>query len=366
MRKKLLLLALLLVATLAAPAAEAPPVRLAIVGLVHDHVGPMITDLAARHDVKVVGVVEPDPEVVAYYVEHYHLDRGIVFSSLDALFAHAKVEAVATFTATADHRRVVEACALRGVDVMMEKPMATNLPDARAMAEAARHGGIQLVVNYETTWYPSNHGAFDQIHRRNAIGDLRKIEVYDGHQGPKAIGCSPYFLKWLTDPVLNGGGAAMDFGCYGADVVTWLMDGQRPRSVFAVFQHLQPEVYPRVEDDATIVITYPHTQAVLQASWDWPFGRKDMTIYGASGYLRLPRGDSLLLKDGAAPEAAVPLSELTGPDADSLSYLVAVVRKQVHPSGLCSVATNLVVCEILDAARESARTGRRVDFTAAP
>jgi scyllo-inositol 2-dehydrogenase (NADP+) len=60
--------------------------------------------------------------------------------------------------------------------------------------------------------------------------------LHDGHRGPKEIGCPPELLQWLTDPVLNGGGALTDFGCYGADLMNWLMQGQRPTSVFAVTQ----------------------------------------------------------------------------------------------------------------------------------
>ncbi len=75
------------------------------------------------------------------------------------------------------------------------------------------------------------------------IGDIRKIVVHDGHNGPKEINVQPEFLNWLVDPKLNGGGALFDFGCYGADLATWLMDGQRPLSVTAVTQQLKPEIY---------------------------------------------------------------------------------------------------------------------------
>jgi predicted dehydrogenase len=95
---------------------------------------------------------------------------------------------------------------------------------ARAMEASAKKGGIHVLVNYETTWYPANHEAFSLVHERHAIGEVRKIVVHDGHQGPKEIGCSPAFLEWLTDPVLNGGGALTDFGCYGANLITWLME----------------------------------------------------------------------------------------------------------------------------------------------
>jgi predicted dehydrogenase len=154
----------------------------------------------------------------------------------------------------------------------------------------------------------------------------------------------------------------MDFGCYGADLVTWMMDGRRPTSVFAVTQNLQPKVYPKVDDDATIVLTYPRAQAIIQPSWNWPYGRKDMEIYGQTGALRLPDRNSVLLRRGDAPEAALPVGALASPGTDSLSYLAAVVRGEIRPSGLSSLAVNLVVTEILDAARESARTGRRIDL----
>ena len=359
----LAVLVMLIVVTYARSEQSAPPVRIAIYGLVHDHARGMIPRFKGRSDVQLAGIVEPNTELAAKYAREYHLDPALFFPTLDALLAKTKVQAVSIFTSTFDHRRVVELCAPLGLDVMMEKPLATTSEDARAIAEAARKGGIQVIVNYETTWYPSVQSAYGVIHDEHRIGDLRKIVVHDGHEGPAAIGCSPYFMAWLTDPVLDGGGAVMDFGCYGADLVTWLMKGERPTSVFAVTQNFQPDVYPKVDDEATIVITYPRTQAILQASWNWPFGRKDMEIYGQKGALMLPNKDSLLLRPGEAPEVALPAPTLKDPQADPLSYLAAVVRGEIKPSGLSGLEVNLVAMEILDAARESARTGKRVDFT---
>lgn len=343
-----------------------PPIRLAIMGLVHDHVGGFLPALVGRHDVELVGIVEPDQSLWAGYAKRFNLDSNLFYTNLQALLAKSKVQAVATFTTTFDHRRVVEMCAPLGIDVMMEKPMAVNLDDAKAIAAAAKKGGIQVVVNYETTWYPSNHQAYELVNEEHAIGDLRKILVQDGHKGPKAIGCSPAFLSWLTDPVLNGGGAAMDFGCYGADLITWLMRGERPTSVFAVAQHFQPQVYTKVEDESTIVLTYPRAQGIIQASWNWPHGRKDMEIYGQSGSIMVPSKDLLRIRHWDEAESDVPVSALQDPFADSISYLAAVVRGDIRPSGLSSIETNLVVNEILDAARESARTGRRIDLPADP
>jgi predicted dehydrogenase len=222
---------------------------------------------------------------------------------------------------------------------------------------------VQIIVNYETTWYPGNQAAYAMVHDEHAIGDLRKIVVHDGHSGPKEIGCSPTFLGWLTDPVLNGGGALNDFGCYGADLITWLMEEQRPTSVFAIAQHIKPDVYPKVEDEATIVLTYPKTQGIIQASWNWPFSRKDMEVYGRTGYVLVPTSDVLRVRKPRAKESTdIPAPALTGPNADQLAYLTAVVRGEMQPSGLSSLKVNMIVTEILDAAQESVRTGRRIDL----
>lgn len=364
--RKLLSLALFLAISPLARPQPPPPVRIAIVGLVHDHARGMIPRFSGRSDVQLVGIVEPNPQLAADYEREFHLPASLFFPSLDALAAGTKVQAVAIFTSTRDHRAVVEKCAALGIDAMMEKPLATSLADARAIADASARAGIQIVVNYETSWYPSVQASYGVIHGQHAIGDLRKFVVHDGHEGPKAIGCSPYFLDWLTDPVQNGGGATMDFGCYGADMVTWLMKGERPTSVFCDAQHFQPKVYPRVEDESTIVVTYPSAVAIIQASWNWPYDRKDMEIYGDRGSLMLPNRDTLLMRQGRGPQTAVPTPAPRAPQSDPLSYLAAVVRRQIRPSGLSGLPVNLVVCEILDAARESARTGRRVDFAANP
>ena len=339
-----------------------PPVRFAIVGLSHDHARGFLPGARNRNDVQLVGIVEPDQELAGRYARTFKLSKDLFYTILGDLLDRTNVQAVATFTSTFDHRRVVEECANRGIIVMMEKPLAVNMEHALAMQAAAKKGGIQVVVNYETTWYPANQEAYSIIHDQHAIGTIRKVVVHDGHRGPKEIGCSADFLKWLTDPVLNGGGALTDFGCYGANLITWLMNGQRPTSVFAVTQQIKPDVYPKVDDEATIVLTYPNAQGIIQASWNWPFDRKDMEVYGQSGSLLVPRRDVLKLRTANAPETDRSPSPLRGSQADPLSYLAAIVRGEIKPSGLSSLEVNMIVTEILDAARDSARTGKRIDL----
>jgi predicted dehydrogenase len=338
------------------------PFRIGIVGLVHDHAQGFLGDLASRHDIELVGIAESNPDLVARYTERYHLAASLFYPSLEKMLDSTQVKAVAVCSSTFDHESIVGICAKRGVHVMVEKPLAVSMEHARSIAAAAAVGNIQVIVNYETTWYPTTQAAQVLAGDKREIGDLRKIVVHDGHQGPQEIGASKEFLQWLTDPVLNGGGALMDFGCYGADLITGLMHGQRPLSVTAVTQQIKPNIYPKVDDEATIVLSYPHAQGIIQASWNWPFGRKDFEIYGTRGSMIAPDRSRLRTKIEKRPELEETLSALDGVGRSSLDLFAAVVRGEAKPDRLSSLETNLVVTEILEAARESARTGRRIEL----
>ena len=311
---------------------------------------------------RIVGIAEPNRELAERYAKRYGLDPALLYGSLEEMIAKARPEAVAAFGPTDEHRAVVVACAPRGIHVMVEKPLAFDAREAVAMQALAETNHIHLLTNLETSWYPSVHATMALV-REDAIGEIRKVVVHDGHRGPKEIGVEPEFLAWLTDPVRNGGGALTDFGCYGANLMTFLMGGEAPFAVTAVTQQIKPAVYPKVDDEATIVLAYPHAQAILQASWNWPVGRKDMEVYGERGYVLAPDRSTLRLRrDEPSAEELLRLEPRTAPLGDPFAYLAAVVRGEVAvaPFDPSALANNVTVARILDAARESARAGRTV------
>ncbi|MFN8357898.1 MAG: Gfo/Idh/MocA family oxidoreductase [Spirosomataceae bacterium] len=341
----------------------AQPVRMGIVGMTHDHVRQILNN-PNRQGVEVVGFAEPDKTLAMRLLKQYKLPEKLWFSSLDELIAKAKPDAVCDFRSIYEHLETVQKCAPKGVHVMVEKPLAVNLNHAKQMEVLANQYHIKLLTNYETTWYPSHHQAFEMIHQQHLIGDIRKVVIHDGHRGPKEIGVSDEFFGWLTDPVKNGGGAIIDFGCYGADLMTWLMKGERPVSVTAVTQTIKPDIYPKVDDEATIIVTYPKAQAIIQASWNWAFDRKDIEIYGNEGYLIADRNPELRIRKGertTAVEEKVRSKPLSSPMDDPFSYFAAVVRGTVQSEDdLSSLKINMVAMEILDAAVKSAKTGKTV------
>lgn len=346
--------------------AQAPPapLRVAIVGLSHGHVEGFLSQLKQHHEVVLVGVSEADPALVAKYRKKYSLPESLFFKDTAAMIVTQRPKALLVYTAIGNHRHVIEIAARYGISVMVEKPLTISLEDALAIRKLARERHIHVLVNYETTWYASNQAVYNEV-AAGRLGPVRRVVVHDGHQGPKEIGVPPEFLGWLTDPAQNGAGALYDFGCYGVDLMTWLMQGETPLTVTAVVTHDKPEIYPRVDDDSTIVLTYPHAQAVIMGSWNWPFARKDMEVYGATGYAIAVDANRVRLRhQNSAKERLMTAAPLTGPENNSLGYLAAVLRGQLVPKGdLTALDTNVIVMQILDAARESARTGKTVRLT---
>jgi predicted dehydrogenase len=340
------------------------PLRVAIVGLEHGHVEGFLGALPSHHDVELVGIADADSSLIAKYQQKYHLDETLFYKSEANMIERVRPDAVLVYTSIGEHRHAIGIAAQYGISSMVEKPLTISYEDALAIREIARYHHVQVLVNYETTWYASNRAAYDELNH-GQLGDLRRVLINDGHQGPKEIGVPPEFLGFLTDPAQNGAGALYDFGCYGADLMTWLMHGEAPLTVTAATNRDKPNIYSRVDDDATIVLQYPHAQAVIQASWNWPFGRKDMEVYGSTGYAITVGADKLRTRHQYDHDESTTAAPALSPnERDSLSYLAGVLRGTIRDQGdQSSLDTNVTVMQILDAARESARTGKAVRLT---
>jgi len=141
------------------------------------------------------------------------------------------------------------------------------------------------------------------------------------------------------------------------------MQGARPLSVTAVAQQFKPDIYPRVDDEATILLRYPRAVAIIQASWNWAVSRKDMEVYGERGYLIAADATTLRQRhNDDEPETTERLPSLTAPNDDPFANFAAAVRGEIVPDSLDlgGLDINLTVVDILDAARRSAASGAAV------
>ncbi|MEJ7560143.1 MAG: Gfo/Idh/MocA family oxidoreductase [Pedobacter sp.] len=337
--------------------------NVALAGLSHDHVNNIINSYM-KGEVNIIGIAEENQDLVKRFKKQAKLPDSVFFNNLTDLLKIRKPDVVLAFNAIEDHLAVVEVAAPLGISVMVEKPLAVSVKHAERMALLARQYNIQLLTNYETTWYDSNQEAFTRVKNDKAIGDMRKMVFHDGHQGPKEIGVSKEFLSWLTDPKKNGGGAIIDFGCYGANMMTLLMDGVMPISVTAVTKRIKPNIYPKVDDDATILVEYPNATGIIEASWNWPFNIKDMELFGQTGYIQAVNSNTLRIRaNNGNNYSLITAKPLPKAYSSHLDYLAAVLKDGVKPGkDLSSLENNLIVVRILEAAKQSAKEGKKVMF----
>lgn len=335
--------------------------NVALAGLSHDHVNLIMNDYS-KGLVHIVGIAESNKDLVEKFKKRANLPDSIFYNTLAELLKNKKPDAVLAFNAIEDHLSVVETAAPYRISVMVEKPLAVSVKHAERMIQLAKQYNIHLLTNYETTWYASNQELYQKIKKEQSIGSIRKMVAHDGHRGPKEIGVSKEFLAWLTDPVKNGGGAVIDFGCYGANLMTWMMDGKAPLSVTAVLKRIKKDVYPKVDDDATILLEYPEATGIIEASWNWPFNIKDFEVFGQSGYLQAVDPVNVRSREGNGDTYQTRRPAAPAPSASGyLGYLSAVLKGEINPANdLSSTENNLIVVKILEAAKESAKKGQKV------
>lgn len=332
------------------PSTQQGPLRIAIIGLVHGHVEGLLWQATQRDDISIVGVAEPDRALFDRLAAKYTLDPSLYHASTAAMLDAAKPEAVSVMSAIADHADAAELCAPRGVHMLFEKPLAYTAADAHRIASLARTHRVLALTNFETSWYASVRAAQHAVASAERA-PIRRMAFRHGHKGPKEIGCTPEFLAWLTDPARNGGGAIVDFGCYGIALSTWLMDGQRPARVTATAATLKPAVYPNVDDDATIVLTYPTATAVIQASWAWTHDNKEMDVHTERGSLHAGKWNDLAIREENAPAKPSAPEPMPSHLKDEWTYLREVVRGRCDIDPLSSLEINLIVAEVLGEAR---------------
>jgi predicted dehydrogenase len=153
----------------------------------------------------------------------------------------------------------------------------------------------------------------------------------------------------------------MDFGCYGAEWAVWLKG--RPNGVMATAQKLKVEQHNKVDDDSTIVLDYADATVIIEASWDWPYDMSRVQVFGPKGSLLATRRElfyrssndrsTMTGLEGERVSLSAPQQEASNP----ISYFVDCIRHDKPIEDPLSTSLNVQVMEILDAARESVRTG---------
>jgi len=337
--------------------------RLVVAGMVHDHLWGMLPSFR-KLPVKIVGGADPNRPLREKLRKEYGVTS--LYADYHDLFAKVKADAVMVCGTNADGAGIVEAAAARGLDCMVEKPMAATADQAKRMLRAARRHGTRLMINWPTAWNPPLMKAMELV-KRGDIGQCFHARIHMAHQGPKEAGCTPYFYGWLYDARKNGGGAIIDYCCYGAAIMSALWG--RPNQVMGVAKTLVKRNFS-VDDNAMITAIYDKRLVLAQASWTQNPDYHDSLFLGDQGTLQTEHGqlvrthtnpkdyshwgaERLNRKVVAVPPR--PRGLRNGPE-----HFVHCLRTGKPFTKLCSAEVGCLAQEILSAGVKSNRTGRRV------
>ena len=333
--------------------------KIAVVGMVHSHIWGHLDKMVKGQPAKLVGIAETVPELIAE-AKRRGAPESVFFADYNKMLDETKPDIVWAFVENNRHLEIARACASRKIHVMFEKPIASSYKEAAEIRELARKNGIRVLTNYQMAWWPSQYAAKAQADS-GALGKVWRIRGIVGHGGPGASeGLNKWFFDWLTDPVKNGAGALVDFGCYNALWSLWYLG--MPDSVYATVNRLQPERFPKVEDNAIIVLHYPNGVGIFEASWDLPRGFQDLEIFGRQGSVYMTNNGVELRKANAAPQK-VDSPALPADQAEPIAAMIAAIRSGKPVEGLTAIDINVDVARIMDAAKESVRTGRAVKLS---
>jgi predicted dehydrogenase len=348
--------------------------KIAVVSMLHAHVWLHLGTMLKGDKVKLVGVSETLPELIdratredvipqTQNVTRPGVPAPLIFADWKKMIDQTKPDIVWAFTPTNGHVDVVRYCAPRGIHVIMEKPLAATLDEALEIQALARKHKILVLTNYGSTWQAAQYAAKAAIDA-GEIGPVWRLHGMQGSGGPGDPKTSS-FAAWLADPVQNGGGALMDFGCY---LALWSVGLKgMPESVYATAQHMKPGTFPRVEDNATIILNYKDGLAILEASWDFPPAQRlGNEIYGTKGSIvgnsiRRP-GAPASGGGGRGAQQGEPLAITPLPPerSEPIAYMVDRIRNKQPMDGPSALDLHVSVQEVLEAAKMSIQTGRAI------
>ncbi len=335
-------------------------IRIGALGLSHDHVWENLQTLVARDDADLVAAADLDEELRNKFTAEF--DRPVLDDPYELLNS-VEVDAVYVFSSNHEGSQYAAEAAAGGKHVLIEKPMASSLHEADELLAEARRNDVRLMVNWPFAWWPQLQHAL-RLTADGTIGDVWQVKYRAAHAGPAELGCSPQFCEWLFDESLNGGGALMDYCCYGAVLARVLMG--LPNRVTALTGRFCKENII-VEDNALLAMTYPRGMATAEGSWTQIGKLTSYTtaLYGSAGTLLVePRaGGRLFLATADDPEG----SEVEVPRAaahltNSAAHFVHGIRTGEPFQSLCQDRVCRDTQEILEGGLQSVEAGSEISL----
>ncbi len=330
--------------------------RLGVASMVHDHVWGELGHWQAQPNVELVAAGDVNEPLREQARKEFGITR--LYNSWQEMVDQEDLDIVQAASENSACADIVEACTAKGIHVVSEKPMAATAAQADRMLAAAIKAQTLLMINWPTAWSPAFQ-KWESMLVEGAIGNITYLKYRSAHNGPKEIGCSPYFWGWLYDAEKNGAGALMDYCCYSADINARFLG--LPESVMGMRGTFVKD-YPVPDDNAIIVMKYPHAFGVAEASWTQTVGYAEganPVAYGTGGSLAISKGKVVWQRPDQETQTIDPPAT-EAPRRNAAEYLLHCLETGQPIEGCCSAKVSRDAQVILEAGLQSSNTGQTV------
>lgn len=348
--------------------------RVVVVGVAHMHVFENTQAFAQHPQCEVLGFADVPPKTPTLGDKPTTRKGNVIFlqekglplfedyrSMVDEL--HPDIAIVCC--ENAQHHAVITDLLGRGIHVVVEKPLALTIEDARAMADLAVEKGVALIVNWPSTWVPAMRAAQPLV-EAGEIGHVYKF-TYRNAYSPGPLG----YVPGITDEekavewwhiAETGGGAYLDYCCYGCNLARYFLGEKADTAWGLKFNVATP--YATAEDNGVLVAQFPSgAVAMLDGSWTQkhPGVSNGPICFGSEGTLVVDGANDRVLiykeKGKTEPTRVVEAPPLPEDRNDLAKEVIHHLEtgEPLHPT--MSMQVNLDAMAILDAGIRAAASG---------
>jgi predicted dehydrogenase len=362
--------------------------RIGAIGFSHMHINALLDEFAKLPNVEWVACADTVPKVPSICLKEStcgaNLKRareviGIprVYADYREMLKSDRYDIVIFCPENARHGEVAEAIAAAGAHMVTEKPIAASLAEALCIARAVRSHGVELMINWPTTWSPAIR-AMKALIDQGVVGDVWEVKWRNGpSMGPLSYGVGANLMtddekaaEWWHHSA-PGGGALLDYCCYGACLSRWFL-GEQAVAATGIKANLSSH-YGDAEDNAVITVRFRRAIAILEGTWTtWHSGLPTGPIvYGTKGTLVVAHrkdpatgGEEDVVEvfttrgHGGEPDRVVRGQPLPAGRATLAQEFIHHLEtgEPLHPT--LDLGHNLEVMAILDAGIRSAASGK--------
>jgi predicted dehydrogenase len=197
------------------------------------------------------------------------------FEDYRSMLGEIPLDVVFITTPSGSHAAIAGHCAAAGKHVFVEKPLATTMEEATAVAEAVTQSRIRSQVGYVCRYAPTFEKAREILHS-GAIGRVVNFaSVKYSSDVTRRVEKSWRFMR--KSPQGGGGGVVNEFACHGIDLLVWFFG--EPESVSA---RMESWYSAEVEDYVHAAFVYDGFSGWIDSSWSMqdyrkPYNRIEVT-----------------------------------------------------------------------------------------